>query len=95
MSGCCGEWKCRRRQPIRVHWSGFGDCWYAVTHWKATEGGIESLAKHQLDEVTSAALDVAQRHIDEVRELVAERRAARAALAEQSSDSAPAREYLP
>lgn len=73
---CCGEYKCRRKQPIKISRGGFSQRWYAVTRWKDQGlGRFEAIEKHALDPMLSAALDVAQRHMDEVRELVVERQA--------------------
>lgn len=73
---CCDEWKCRRKQPIMLSRGGFSQRWYAVTRWKDRGNGLfEAIEKHTLDPMLSAALDVAQRHKDEVLELFDEREA--------------------
>jgi hypothetical protein len=55
---------------------GFSQRWYAVTRWKDKGNGLyEAIEKHELDEVLSAALDVAQNHKDEVQALLDHREA--------------------
>lgn len=74
---CCGEYKCRRQQPIMLSRGGFSQRWYAVTRWKDKGNGLyEAIEKHELPAELSAALDVAARHKDEVAHLLDEREAA-------------------
>lgn len=91
MSDCCGEYGCRRKQPIEIQRGPFSGIWYAITRYKRDGSRIDAQEKHALDPFLCAALDYALEHKDEVAELyerqqadlerhraeVAERRAAR------------------
>jgi hypothetical protein len=74
---CCGEYECRRKQPIEIQRGGFSGVWYAITRYKRDGTRIEAQEKHGLHPIVSAALDVAQNHWDEVIELHRDREAAR------------------
>lgn len=60
MSGCCNEYRCRRKQPVRILQGPFGGAWYVVIRYREWgDGLIEAIEKHELDEPTCAMLNAA------------------------------------
>lgn len=58
-TNCCGEYNCRRKQPILVRPEPFGSGWVAITKYrKRGENGIVATEKHRLDPVSQAEIEL-------------------------------------
>ena len=59
MSGCCGEYGCKRRDPYKIRFAGFTQRWMLVTRYSLKADNLMvAYEKHDInDELVAALLD--------------------------------------
>jgi hypothetical protein len=66
MGGCCNEYGCRRKKPIKLTRSPLTGTWYVVTAYTGMGGGIlRATTKHALEPEAQEMLESMWKALDE------------------------------